>query len=192
MARIGMRYPIYVPYTVATDETGSETETLGTMKSMGKAIRADASINTSEATLYADDGLAETVQEFVDGTLTIETDDLEDEVQAELLGNKVDADSGDIENTTDDTPTYCRTGYISRRYKNGVSQYKGILYMRVKYNIPNQTDNTKGQTITFSTPSMVGTIGRDAYGKWRRMSKWFKTADEAKSWLTAAAVATGA
>lgn len=190
MARIGMRYPIYVPYTVETDESGRETESLGAKKVMGKAIRADASINTSDARLYADDGLAEEVLEFVDGTLTVETDDIEDDVQAELLGNEVDEETGDIISHTDDTPTYTRTGYVSRRYKGGKSQYKGILLMRVKYSIPNQTDNTKGQTITFSTPTLSGTISRDKDGRWRKMSKWFETAEEAVEWLDAAALST--
>lgn len=190
MARIGMRYPIYVPYTVETDESGRETETLGTKKVMGKAIRADASINTSDARLYGDDGLAEEVLEFVDGTLSLETDDIEDDVQAELLGNTVDEATGDITSHTDDTPIYTRSGYVSRRYKGGKSQYKGILLMRVKYSIPNQTDNTKGQTITFSTPTMTGTISRNKDGVWRRMSKWFETAEEATQWLDTAAMAT--
>lgn len=190
MARVGMRYPIYVPYTVETDASGKETETLGEKKVMGKAIRADASINTSDARLYADDGLAEEVLEFVDGTLALETDDIEDDVQAELLGNEVNEETGDIISHADDTPTYTRTGYISRRYKGGKSQYKGILLMRVKYSIPNQTDNTKGQTITFATPTMTGTISRNKDGQWRRMSKWFDSAAEATEWLDAAATAT--
>ena len=77
MAKIGMLYPKYSVITIGTDSSsGAETETYGDLKVMGKAVRASVTINTAEAKLYADDGLAEMVKEFVEGSISAETDDM--------------------------------------------------------------------------------------------------------------------
>ena len=182
MARIGMRYPRYAVVTVTTDGSGNETETYGTVKTMGKAISASSSITFTSNDLYADDGKAESVREFSSGTVTINTDDIENENLAELTGATLTS-SGDIDAGADDTPPYVRLGYVRKRMKNGVSQYGGIIYKRVKFTPPNEEDNTKGESITFGTPTMTGDLSRAADGKWRITSAWKDTEAAALTWL---------
>lgn len=181
MARIGMRSPVYRTVDVTTEADGTEKETYGAKKSMGKAISADATIRMAEAKLYADDGLAEMERDFVEGTLTIGTDDLEEEAEEELLGATVEEDGTVINNADDESP-YVQVGYIAARQKGGKKQYRGVVYTRVQFSVPNETANTKGETITFTTPVLTGTLTRDKNGDWRRKSKWSEL-EEANTWL---------
>lgn len=181
MAKIGMRYPVYRKMTITTDESGKETVSYGQMAVMGKAISANVSVTTSEAELYADDGLAESVKEFVEGSITIATDDLEDAVEADLLGATVSED--EIIYDTDDYAPWLEVGFIISRMKGGKKQFRGVLYTKVQFAIPSEDNTTKGQSITFGTPSITGTITANADGVWRRKSKWAEDAAAAKTWL---------
>ena len=65
MATIGLDKLYYAKIT--EDENGDET--YATPKLLAKAISADLSVELNEATLYADDGVAELVNEFKGCTL---------------------------------------------------------------------------------------------------------------------------
>ena len=184
MARIGMRKPVYRKIT--TENVGGvDKETYGTKKVMGKAISADVSVQVSEAELYADDGLAESVKEFVKGSININTDDMESDVEADLLGATVDSESEDVTNKSDDSAPWVQVGFTAARIKGGAKQYRGIVYTRVQFGIPNENTSTKGQTITFGTTTITGTLAANAAGIWRKKSKWMSTAEEAEAWVDA-------
>jgi len=186
MAKIGVRYPRYHTMTINVEEqTGRETITYGTKKVLGKAISANVSITTTEAKLYADDGLAESVKEFVEGSISIGTDDLETETEADILGATVDA-AGDIENSTDDAAPWMQIGFMAVRIRRNKKQYRGVLYKKVQFAVPSEDNQTKGQNITFTTPTLTGTIAALADGTWRKKSKWFDSADAADEWVDTA------
>lgn len=182
MARIGMRYPKYATVTVTMNANGTESETYGTVKVMGKAISASSTINFTSSDLYADDGKAESVREFTGGTLNINTDDVEAAILAELCGATAD-NNGNVDYGADDTAPYVRFGYVRKRIKAGVAQYGGIIYTRVKFAPPNEEDNTKGESITFGTPTLAGDVMKDASGKWKKTSAWLETEAAAVTWL---------
>lgn len=185
MARIGMRYPKYSVVTVTEDASGNETESYGAVKVMGKAISASATVNFAEADLWADDGKAESVREFSDGTLTVYVDDIENAALADLTGATLDATSGGLDYGTEDNAPYVRWGYIRRRMRHGAITYGGIVYKRVKFSAPNEEDATKGESIAFGTPTMTGDILRAADGKWKESSAWLETEAAAITWLDA-------
>jgi len=146
---------------------------------------ANVSITTTEAKLYADDGLAESVKEFVEGSISIGTDDLETETEADILGATVDA-AGDIENSTDDAAPWMQIGFMAVRIRRNKKQYRGVLYKKVQFAVPSEDNQTKGQNITFTTPTLTGTIAALADGTWRKKSKWFDSADAADEWVDTA------
>ena len=87
MATIGLDKLYYAKIT--EDENGDET--YATPKLLAKAISADLSVELNEATLYADDGVAELVKEFKGGTLSLGIDDIGADVAADLTGATVDS-----------------------------------------------------------------------------------------------------
>ncbi|MEI3499916.1 MAG: major tail protein [Anaerovoracaceae bacterium] len=97
MAVIGLSKPHYAVYA---NTSGTVSYANGGV--LGKAVEVNLEIETSEDNnLYADDGIAETDRTFSNGTLTLSTDDLSQEVSKAILGLKEVALS-EIEGVTDE------------------------------------------------------------------------------------------
>ena len=117
-------------YYAKITEAANGEETYATPVQLAKAISADLSVELAEATLYADDGAAEIVKEFKSGTLSLGIDDIGPAVA------------------------------IGFRAKKANGKYKYYWLYRVKFGIPATNLATKGDSITFSTPTIEGTILR--------------------------------
>ena len=161
MATIGLDKLYYAKITEA--ENGEET--YGKPSQLAKAMSADLSVELAEATLYADDGAAEIVKEFKSGKLTLGIDDIGATVASDLSGATIDA-NGVIVSTSEDGGTPVAVGF---RAKKSNGKYRYFWLYRVKFGIPAANMATKGDYITFSTPTIEGTILRrnkaDARGK---------------------------
>lgn len=177
MAKIGLKYPVAAKY-------GDGGYTGGTM--LGKAISASAKINISEAKLYADDALAESVKEFTGGTLTLGLDEISDEIAVLLFGHtKGEADGSEPAELTasaDDSAPYVGVGFYGKSIKSGTATYRAIWYPKVQFKEPEEAMSTKAESTTFSTYSIEGDLMRDETGAWRK-SAGFKTEAEAVAWL---------
>lgn len=165
MAKIGLRKALYCPLTI-TETNGVVTEALGTGATIGKSINADIQVKVSEAKLYADDGLAESAKEFVSGTFSFETSDLEDIKLAALCGHVIT--SGEMVSNGDDVAPYVRVGIIIPKMVNNTVKYRAVCLMKVKFGIPGEKATTKGETITFNTDTIVGDIFKNKDGNWKR------------------------
>ena len=152
MATIGLDKLFYAPIT--EDDDGNET--YGTPAQLAKAMSADLSVELAEATLYADDGAAEVVKEFKSGTLSLGVDDLGSGVASILTGSTIDS-NGVVVSTSEDGGSPVAIGF---RAKKANGKYKYFWLYRVKFGIPATALATKGDSITFSTPTIEGTILR--------------------------------
>jgi phi13 family phage major tail protein len=197
MATIGLDKLYYAKIT--EDENGNET--YATPVQLAKAMNADLSVELAEATLYADDGAAEIVKEFKNGTLSLGVDDVGASVASDLTGATIDA-NGVVVSTSEDGGDPVAVGF---RAKKSNGKYKYYFLYRVKFGIPATNLATKGDSITFSTPTIEGTILRrnkvDGNGKhpWKAevtegdsavtadtITNWYKEVYE-PSYTTAAA-----
>ena len=152
MATIGLDKLYYAKIT--EDKVGNET--YETPIPLAKAMTADLSVELAEATLYADDGAAEIVKEFKSGTLSLGIDDLGATIASDLTGATIDSD-GVIISTQEDGGAPVAVGF---RAKKANGKYKYYWLYRVKFGIPATNLATKGDSITFSTPTIEGTILR--------------------------------
>ena len=152
MATIGLDKLYYAKIT--EDENGNET--YATPVQLAKAMNADLSVELAEATLYADDGAAEIVKEFKNGTLSLGVDDVGASVASDLTGATIDA-NGVVVSTSEDGGDPVAVGF---RAKKSNGKYKYYWLYRVKFGIPATNLATKGDSITFSTPTIEGTILR--------------------------------
>lgn len=189
MATIGLDMLYYAPIT--GDE--NEDETYGTPKKLAKAMTADLSVELNEATLYADDGASEIIREFKSGKLSLGVDNIGIEAAKDLTGAQVD-ENGVLISSDDDNGKPVAVGFRARK-SNG--KYRYFWLYRVKFAVPSTNLQTKGDSITFSTPTIEGTISRrnklDGKGKhpWKAevnegdtgvssetFSKWFTSVYE--------------
>ncbi len=152
MATIGLDMLYFAKIT--EDENGEET--YGTPEKLAKAISADLSVELVEAILYADDGIAEIVKEFGNGTLSLGIDDIGSAVASTLTGATIDS-NGVVISASEDGGDPVAIGFRAKK-TNG--KYKYFWLYKVKFGIPATNLATKGESITFSTPTIEGTIMR--------------------------------
>lgn len=161
MATIGLD-KLY--YAKITEDTNGE-ETYSTPLVLAKAITAELSVELVEAILYADDGAAEVVKDFNSGTLSLGVDDIGPTVAADLTGATTD-DNGVLVSASENVGTPCAVGFRAQK-ANG--KYRYFWLYRVKFGLPDTNLQTKADSITFSTPTIEGTVMRrnklDAMGK---------------------------
>ena len=152
MATIGLDRLYYSKIT----EGVNGDETYATPVQLAKAMQADLSVELAEATLYADDGPSEVVKEFKSGTLSLGVDDIGKTVAEDLTGAQID-DNGVIIAASEDGGDPVAIGF---RAKKSNGKYRYFWLYRVKFGIPATNLATKGDSITFSTPTIEGTVLR--------------------------------
>ena len=152
MATIGLDKLYYAPITEGTNGE----ETYGTPVQLAKAISADLSVELAEATLFADDGAAEVFKEFKQGTLSLGVADIGIDKANVLTGATID-DNYVLVSNSDDNGKPVAVGF---RAKKANGKYRYFWLYRVVFGIPATNLATKGDSITFSTPTIEGAVVR--------------------------------
>ena len=152
MATIGLDRLYFAPISAGTNGE----ETYGTPDILAKAISAELSIELAEAALYADDGAAEIIKEFKNGTLSLGVDDIGRPAAEELTGATTD-DNGVLISTSEDGGKPVAIGF---RAKKANQKYRYFWLYRVLFGVTGTNLATKGDSITFSTPTIEGTVSR--------------------------------
>ncbi len=186
MAKIGLTNFWYSHLTEAEDGTPSYDGAI----SFGKAISASVSISNNSAMLYADDQLAESDTSFQSGTVTLGVDEDADTVFADVLGHTVAEGTGEVISSANDAAPWVGLARVITKMVNGSYQYKAVILYKVKFAEPSDDDETKGESIEFSTPEIEGTIATLANGNWRA-SKTFTSKAAAVEYITNIFAASG-
>ena len=162
MATIGLDRLFYAPITEAP-VTGEET--YGTPVMLAKAISAELSVELAEATLWADDGASEIIKEFKGGKLSLGVDDIGRPAAETLTGATTD-DNGVLISASENSGNPVAVGFRAMK-PNGTYRYFWIY--KVKLGFPATNLQTKGDSITFQTPTIEGMVMRrnkvDGMGK---------------------------
>lgn len=179
MAKIGLNNLWYSHLTEAQDGTPSYDGA----KSFCKAVSANVSISNNSATLYADDVLAESDTSFQNGTVTLGVDDDREATFADVLGHEI-TEEGEVIRNANDTAPWVGLGRIVVKMVNNVRLYKVEILNKVKFSEPSQEDQTKGESVEFSTPEIEGTIATLANGDWST-SQTFSSKEAALAFIQA-------
>lgn len=180
MATIGLDKLFYAKIT--EDKDGNETYAAPVQ--LAKAMTADLSVELAEATLYADDGASEIVKEFKSGTLSLGVDDLGGSVASDLSGAVIDS-NGVVISTAEDGGDPVAVGF---RAKKSNGKYRYFWLYRVKFGIPATALATKGDSITFNTPTIEGTILRRNKVDGKGKHPWKAEVTEGDTAVTAATI----
>lgn len=192
MATIGLSKPYYAIYAEAGGVVSYSDSAV-----MGKATEANISIETTEDNnLYGDNGLAETDRRFANGTLTLSTTDLSQEVSKAILGLTEQAITG-IDGVTDtsvkelvydDTQVtpYLGVGFIIKKKVNGAYKWRGVVLPKIMFSVPEDAATTQGESIEWQTPELTGAIMRDdsATHAWKKEAT-FTSEAQAEAYIKA-------
>ncbi|WP_455043354.1 major tail protein [Granulicatella adiacens] len=148
MARIGVRNLHVFPLT-KDDATGA---TYGTAVKCAPLMKVSLTAKTSEGSVYGDDRQVDGNFGITGYDIVIDTTDLTPDQQSLLLGHKKDSKGGITVSTEDEAP-YVGVAFESKR-SDGKNEYS-VLY-KVKFSPTNEEYETKGENITYKTPSLVG------------------------------------
>lgn len=153
MAYIGLAYP-----TIAKLDPTTNTYSDGFR--MGKAVSVNISINENEAKLLGDNVIAETVKEFRDGTIDLGITTIPIEAYSTVFGHEVTEgeDGTVIVDKTDDVPNYVGVGLVKEELVDGVKSYIAMWIKKVLFTESGENATTKGETISFQTPTITGTV----------------------------------
>lgn len=182
MAKIGLSNFRYSKLTESSDGKA----TYDGPHTPAKAVSCKVSVTSNDATLYADDSLAESDYSFNSATVTIEIDEDDPQTMADLLGHKViagsDGASKEIVRNSNDTAPYVGLGRVITKVVNGAYKYKAEFLNKVKFSEPSQEDKTKGDKVDFTTTQLEGVASSLANGDWSK-AKTFDTKKEAITYL---------
>lgn len=168
MAGFGANYPCFKP----------NGATAGVV--LGKLVSANLTVNLVTGELYADDALAEKLSEFSSGSIAMETDDIEDETAGMVYGCAVK--DGVVTDKIGDEPPYGDLGYYKVLMRNKKKYYKAYHYPKAQAVLGNDSAQTRGNNVNFTTSSTTFTVLADDDGIWRE-TKTCDTAEAAKTWI---------
>ena len=170
MAEFGAKLPCFLPDGRATGVV------------LGKLVSANLAVTLATGEIYADDAVAESLSEFAEGTLAMETDDMTDTVASTVYGATVTG--GEVVYNKDDTPPEGMLAYYKVLLRRGVRLFKAFFYPRVKASLGNDDATTRGKSITFHTAKTSFAVMTDDDGIWRK-TKEFETEAEAATYIKA-------
>lgn len=174
-------------YSKCVKTAGVVTGYDGNVKMMGKAVSANFDANTPEDNpLYANNSVAENdISSGSGGTLTNVLDRMSIETAADLYGTTVEEVTAKIGSVTYsgvqisykglETSAPVGVAYIEINQESGVTQYCVVFFREVVYTRPNKSAETMGRTISWKTPTIIGTVSGmqgDGSEPWHSESRW--------------------
>jgi phi13 family phage major tail protein len=155
MAQVGLRN---VHYAILTKDDATGV-TYNTIKTIPGVITAKIQPKSNSATLFADDGPAETATTLGEIDVEFEFSDLPVDVQADLLGHTVDQNGVLVKKSTDIAP-YIALGFVSEK-STGKNLYVWLL--KGKAQVPEGNFKTKEDKPDFGTTTLTLTFVRRNY-----------------------------
>lgn len=174
-------------FAKCTSNKLDDSNTVGKPVTIGKMIEITVKPNYKEASVYADDGIAEQIREFDSAEVTLNIDEIAIDAAVEIFGlKKSELKKYTAVFVTEDGSTdsnYGTYGFIYASIKDGTTSYNVYMLHRVKFELPEDKIQTKGENITFSTPTISGKAYMDKDGKWRTRVFGLETLADAKTVL---------
>lgn len=152
------------------------------------AITANINPNSSIDSLFADDGPIEVAAATGEIELELVVADLPVATQATLLGHYVTT-SGIVARGSADTPPWVAVGFKSLK-SNG--SYRYVWLVKGKFMVPEEDHKTRGDAISFQTPTIVGAfVKRDYDGVYQIVGDEDETGFAGASWFTKGKIEAG-
>ena len=160
MAYFGLRYPLIAKYNRST---GVYSDGF----TCGKAVSLEVTPNYSEGSLYGDDEQAEYEKQFTNANVTLGTTTLPVEAAETVFGHTVDSSTGEVTKKTTDEANYVGVGVVIDEVVDGIKKYYAYIINCAQFSESGESFQTKGDSITFSNPSIAGLAIGDKDSAWQ-------------------------
>ena len=136
--------------------------TYGPAHKIGDAMQCTLELRFAEGRLYAESTLAEYIKLAVGGTIGIGVKYIPNDAQKLLFDMKAadktvnSAEIKGLKYTTKDIANYVGVGFYAPDKFDGVTKYTCVFVARTLLGPPSMTFQTKGESITFQTPTSAG------------------------------------
>ena len=164
---------LHIAVITKDDSTGV---TFGDTFSFPEIVSISIEPQSSDATLYGDNGAVDTANTTSVYNLSVEMAQVPLEYRAILLGHEFAA--GKIIAKADDVAPFVAIAFETLK-SNGSKRY--FKFLKVKFQEPNETSNTKGENVEFSTATLEAKAIYRAYD-----NAVYNYADEEESFADAA------
>jgi phi13 family phage major tail protein len=159
---IGMENLVFAKLLTDPD---SGSATYDAVKKFAGSISAKVNPNSSMETLFADNGAYDTATTTGQVSLEINIADLPLDTQAEIFGHTLTAE-GIMIRKSSDVPPWLAVGFKSLK-SNGKYRYTWLA--KGKFGLPEQSNETKGDSVSFQTPTVTGSfVKRECDDEWER------------------------
>ncbi|MBP0962093.1 MAG: hypothetical protein J5864_08110 [Oscillospiraceae bacterium] len=159
MATIGIKHPVYAVIS-AMNANAKPTYNASKSGILGKATKADVTLNFAEGSLYADDALAEYATKFQNGTISAGFDELTPQKYADLLGYRIDSTGGTsiLRKGAKDSAPHVGFGYYKTKMIDGVKKYQAKVFYNCVFKESGDNAETATDSINFQTVELAATI----------------------------------
>lgn len=165
-------YKASMPVVATRTETTSAVSFSGG-KAIGKMIQVQITPSITEVKLYGDDVVAESVRSFGNAAITLSTTTVPTDVATMIYGGVTRAAA--TESTpetityTDGANPYVGFGFITVELVDNSEKYKVVWLPKTQFSLPSESYSTKGESITFGTPSLTASAVEDPLDgkKWK-------------------------
>lgn len=156
MYNIGAAVGLKNVYIAIITEDNDGYETYGTPEYFAPVMNVSMNIDFAEGKLSADDITYAQDKIFNGGTITAGFANIKATMLAKVLGAKID-DNGIVVHSAED---YKNAPFVAFGFEAPHSTGKSRFewFYRVKFSTPNESYQTKGDSVNYSTPSLEGKI----------------------------------
>jgi len=155
--RIGCDNLVYVPMT--TEDTPDAAPAYGTVVKAPGVMSLNINPNGSQETLFADDGPMETASTLGKIEVEIQKNALTTQNKADLLGHTIDGNGALVFGDSDISP-WVAIGFRTLK-SNG--KYRYVWLYKGKFTEPEDSNETKGDSINFQADTINGQFTRLNY-----------------------------
>lgn len=174
MAKLGFEY-------VAAGKLDEATGKYSGGRYLGEAATFNVTVSANDVKDYGDNRAVLTDTSVTGGTVSIELNDMLEELNAFLLGHTYEEDTKSLICKKDDIAPYLGLGAVGISKKSGY-RYIAKLYKKVQFREPNDENATQTDTVTPAHTTLEGNMFVPEDNIWKEQQT-FDTLEEAKKWL---------
>lgn len=178
--KMGANKPYFAPIT---QENDGDFPTYGTVEAFSEFVSLSEALEFAEASFYSNNRKSESARVFKSGTLTYGNKGLSPDTIAKIYGAKL-SEAGELAYGANNAAPRIGFGFYRELEDNGVRYYEGVYYPACKASLEGESDNTRGDNITYEGNTTVMEVYAlsDTDATWK-VTDIFAKADEAETWV---------